>query len=62
PTIVEHPIPANDDAFKSIAIITHAIGKAIEDGLMERKKDKDDQKLKEDEDTKKAVDTKAEIE
>ena len=62
PTIVEHPIPANDDAFKSIAIITHAIGKAIEEGLMERKKDKDDQKLKEDEDTKKAVDSKAEIE
>jgi small subunit ribosomal protein S2 len=62
PTIVEHPIPANDDAFKSIAIITHAIGKAIEEGLMERKKDKDDQKSKEDEDSKKAVDTKAEIE
>jgi small subunit ribosomal protein S2 len=62
PTIVEHPIPANDDAFKSIAIITHTIGKAIEEGLMERKKDKDDQKLKEDEDTKKAVDSKAEIE
>ncbi|MFL5731123.1 MAG: 30S ribosomal protein S2 [Cytophagaceae bacterium] len=61
PTSVEHPIPANDDAFKSIAIITHAIGKAIEEGLMERKKDKDDQKLKEDEDTKKAAD-KAEIE
>jgi small subunit ribosomal protein S2 len=62
PTIVEHPIPANDDAFKSIAIITQAIGKSIEEGLMERKKDKDDQKLKEDEDTKKAVDSKAEIE
>jgi len=62
PTTVEHPIPANDDAYKSIAIITHAIGKAIEEGLMERKKDKDDQKSKEDEDTKKAVDTKAEIE
>jgi small subunit ribosomal protein S2 len=62
PTIVEHPIPANDDAYKSIAIITHAIGKAIEDGLMERKKDKDDQKSKEDEDTKRAVDNKAEIE
>jgi len=62
PTTVEHPIPANDDAYKSISIITSAIGKAIEEGLMERKKDKDDQKSKEDEDTKKAVDTKAEIE
>jgi small subunit ribosomal protein S2 len=56
PEIVDFPIPANDDAYKSIAIITQAIGKAIEDGLQERKKDKDDQKLQEEEETKRQVD------
>jgi small subunit ribosomal protein S2 len=57
PLSVDFPIPANDDAYKSIAIITQEIGKAIEEGLMERKKDKDDQKLKEDEDAKKEVES-----
>ncbi|MCU0417054.1 MAG: 30S ribosomal protein S2 [Cytophagaceae bacterium] len=61
PTVADFPIPANDDAFKSIAIITNAIGQAIEEGLSERKKDKDDAKLKEEEDTKRAVD-KADVE
>ncbi len=56
PEIVDFPIPANDDAYKSISIITQAIGKAIEEGLMERKKDKDDQKLQEEEETKRQVD------
>ncbi len=56
PDLVDFPIPANDDAFKSISLITSAIGKAIEEGLMERKKDKDDQKLQEEEDTKRSVD------
>jgi small subunit ribosomal protein S2 len=60
PTIVDYPIPANDDAFKSVAIITAAIGQAIEEALSERKREKDDQKLKEDEDAKREVD--AEIE
>lgn len=59
PDSVDFPIPANDDAYKSISIITHAIGRAIEDGLMERKKDKDDQKLQEEEETKRAVDASA---
>lgn len=62
PSTVEFPIPANDDAYKSIAIITHAIGKAIEEALIERKKDKDDQKLNEEENNKRQVDSKAEIE
>ncbi|MBC7450699.1 MAG: 30S ribosomal protein S2 [Cytophagales bacterium] len=61
PTIVDFPIPANDDAFKSISILTQAIGQAIEDALSERKREKDDQKLKEDEQSKIASD-KAEIE
>jgi small subunit ribosomal protein S2 len=62
PSTVDYPIPANDDAYKSIAIITSVIAAAIEEGLSERKRDKDDQKLKEEEDTKRAVDTKAEAE
>ncbi|MES2389084.1 MAG: 30S ribosomal protein S2 [Bacteroidota bacterium] len=44
PLSVEFPIPANDDAYKSIAIITHAIGQAVEEGLMERRHNKDEDK------------------
>jgi small subunit ribosomal protein S2 len=62
PSTVEYPIPANDDAYKSIAIITQAIGKAIEEALIDRKKDKDDLKLQEEEHNKRSVDSKAEIE
>jgi small subunit ribosomal protein S2 len=56
PTIVDYPIPANDDAYKSIAIITNLMGKAVEEGLLDRKKDKDDAKLQEEEDYKKSID------
>jgi len=62
PTSVEFPIPANDDAYKSIAIITQAIGKAIEEGLIERKKDKDEKNLQDEESNKRSIDSKAEIE
>jgi small subunit ribosomal protein S2 len=41
PNIVDYPIPANDDATKSIAYITNYIANAIEEGLQERKKSKD---------------------
>jgi len=57
PDEVDFPIPANDDAYKSISIITLAIGKVIEEALMERKKDKDDQRLQEEEDSKRAADS-----
>lgn len=56
PTTVDFAIPGNDDAFKSVAIITQYIGQAIEEGLMERKKERDESKLKEAEDEKRAVD------
>jgi small subunit ribosomal protein S2 len=62
PDVVDYAIPANDDAFKSIAIITKAIGSAIEEGLIERKKDKDDAGLKAEEDSKKAMDEQADAE
>jgi small subunit ribosomal protein S2 len=56
PTNIDFPIPANDDAFKSIDIITKEIGDVIEKALMERKKDKEESKRKEEEDAKRKVD------
>ena len=56
PTNIDFPIPANDDAFKSISIILDHIGQSIEEGLMERKKDKDDAAMKKEEEEKKKVD------
>ena len=47
PELVQVPIPANDDASKSIQLIVSVIGKAIEDGLSERKVDKEDADRKE---------------
>ncbi len=56
PNEVDFPIPANDDAFKSVSLLVKAFGEAIEEGLSERKKDKDDAKLSEEEEAKRAVD------
>lgn len=55
PTLVDHAIPANDDAFKSIALITQAIGSAIEEALMERKRDRDDDKAREEDEAENAA-------
>jgi small subunit ribosomal protein S2 len=41
PTLVDFPIPSNDDATKSIALISKVIMKAVEEGLQERKHDKE---------------------
>jgi small subunit ribosomal protein S2 len=43
PTKVDFPIPGNDDSTKSISIITEYITQAIEEGLNERKVQKDEQ-------------------
>ena len=56
PSVVDFPIPANDDAFKSISLITKNIGEVIEEALAERKKDKEEANLKKDEEEKKKVD------
>lgn len=56
PEEVDFAIPANDDAYKSISLITLAIGKAIEEGLMERKQDKDDLRVQEEEEAKRNED------
>ncbi|HYG16661.1 MAG TPA: 30S ribosomal protein S2 [Bacteroidia bacterium] len=42
PTNIDFPIPANDDAAKSITLITRAITDAIAEGLQERKRDKEE--------------------
>jgi len=60
PTNIDFPIPANDDAFKSIDIITRQISGTIENALMERKKDKDEAKRKEEEEAKRKLDEKEE--
>ncbi|MEQ8359065.1 MAG: 30S ribosomal protein S2 [Cytophagales bacterium] len=52
PDVADFPIPANDDAFKSINLIISYISSAIEDGLDERKKEREEQKLKEEEEQK----------
>lgn len=41
PRLVDFPVPANDDASKSILLIVEIMVKAIEEGLMERKLDRD---------------------
>ncbi len=41
PNQVDFPIPANDDASKSISLIVSKMVQAIEEGLMERKFDRD---------------------
>ncbi len=56
PNQVEFPIPANDDAFKSIDLITDYIAKAIEEGLNERKKEKEEAKQQEEVEKKKQAD------
>jgi small subunit ribosomal protein S2 len=47
PSNIDFPIPANDDATKSIALITGAIVEAIIEGLEERKREKEDEAEKE---------------
>jgi small subunit ribosomal protein S2 len=46
PTLVDYPIPANDDAYKSIALLTHLFADAVEEALMLRR---DREKLEEEE-------------
>ena len=41
PTIVDFPIPSNDDASKSISLIVNEVCEAIEEGLNERRMEKE---------------------
>lgn len=47
PSQIDFPIPANDDATKSISLIMNVMVKAIEEGLAERKLDKESEREKE---------------
>jgi len=47
PTLVDFAIPANDDATKSVSIIMNVMVKAIEEGLSERKVDKESDRERE---------------
>jgi small subunit ribosomal protein S2 len=38
PDLVDYPIPANDDAFKSINLVTHAVADAVLEGMSARAK------------------------
>ncbi len=55
PTKVDFAVPANDDATKSIAIITNYIAAAIAEGLAERANEKTDDVVEEEEDDNKAL-------
>ncbi|PTQ95697.1 SSU ribosomal protein S2P [Mucilaginibacter yixingensis] len=47
PSNIDFPIPANDDATKSISLVTGVIIQAIQEGLEERKRDKEEEAEKE---------------
>ena len=53
PNQADYPIPANDDSFKSIELLVKHISLVIEEGLSERKQDKEEQSKKEEEAKKK---------
>jgi small subunit ribosomal protein S2 len=46
PNLVDFPIPANDDAAKSIQLVMRTISDAIAEGLQERTKRREDDKIK----------------
>ncbi len=47
PSLIDFPIPANDDASKSIELIMNVMVKSIEEGLAERKVDKEAERERE---------------
>lgn len=55
PTKVDFAVPANDDATKSIAIVTNYIAAAIAEGLAERANEKTDDVVEEEEEDNKAL-------
>lgn len=58
PTEIDFPIPANDDASKSISLIVGILCKAVEEGLSERKLDKDKEPQVKERRSRKELDTK----
>lgn len=58
PNLVDFPIPANDDASKSIALIVKAMCDAIQEGLTERALSKDKEEVEEVEEVEEADENK----
>ncbi len=46
PTLVDFPIPANDDAAKAVQLIIRTIADSVSEGLEERKKRREEDKIK----------------
>ncbi|WNJ16961.1 30S ribosomal protein S2 [Pontibacter sp. G13] len=59
PNLVDFPIPANDDATKSIQLILRTITDAITEGLEERKKRREEDRVKKEADRQRAEETEA---
>lgn len=62
PNLIDHPIPANDDASKSIALIISKMVEAIEEGMNERKNNMKDSDATEEEAEEEMLDNTAEEE
>ncbi len=62
PTIVDFPIPANDDASKSISLIINIVCESIEEGLKERKLEKEKEAVSKDKKVEFKEDLKEELE
>lgn len=58
PSNIDFPIPANDDASKSISLIVEILCQAIDEGLNERKTDKDKDSIKDKKIIRKELETK----
>lgn len=58
PTLIDFPIPANDDASKSVELIMSIMVKAVEEGLAERKVDKEQERERDAANEEEAEDTK----
>ncbi len=55
PTIIDYPIPGNDDAIKSVALIVRAIADAVEEGYKEFGKSETEKKEKREADEKETL-------
>lgn len=60
PNLVDFPIPSNDDAAKSIQLVMRTITDSIAEGLSERKKRREDDKIKSEAERQRKEDTPAE--
>ncbi len=60
PKKVDFPIPANDDAAKSIHLVISFVCDSIQEGLSERKKAKEEDRIRQEAERQKAAETKTE--